>query len=105
MIERLKPPHRDPHYPPDWTPLHVYSVRAFAEGNASPEQQRRVWEWLMYVSGIHDVAYRPGGEDGERATAFALGKQFVGQQFLKMLADEMTEAIEERRQTANDQKR
>lgn len=104
-MERLKPPHKEPHYPADWTPLIAFSVRALKAGTATPEQQQRVWDWLMYVCGVNDVAYRPGGQDGDRATAFAAGKQFVAQQFLKMLTDEITEAIDAKRRQQIDQGR
>jgi hypothetical protein len=52
-------------------------------------QQRLVWEWLMFVTGQDDISFRPG-LDGQRETDFAEGKRFVGQQLRKMLDPVMT---------------
>lgn len=67
----------------------IYAVRNLCAGNATPGQQKLVWDWLAYATGADDISFRPG-PDGERATAFAEGKRFVGQQFRKMLSPELT---------------
>lgn len=85
-------PHRDPliaEYDEDV----IYAVRAFEKGIASDGQQRLVWAWLMYVSGVSDQAYRPGGLEGQRATDFACGKQFVAHQFAKMLSPDVLDGL------------
>lgn len=82
-----------PWMPPDWDEPVVYAVRAFADGKASETQQRTAWDWLMYLTAASeefaDLSFRPG-EEGRRATDFAEGKRFVGQQVRKMLRPELT---------------
>ena len=61
----------------------VYAIRALNAGHASEAQQRRALAWIVSASGYYDLAFRPG-PDGDRATAFAEGKRFVGAQIVKM---------------------
>jgi len=82
-------PKQEPHIPPDYDVRVIYAVRALADNNASPSQQAIVWKWLMYVTD-DGMSYRPGGADAARATDFAEGKRFIGQQFRKMLHPELT---------------
>ena len=77
-------PKKDPWMPASYDEDVVYAVSAFAKGKANEVQQRLVWEWVMYVSGVDDISYRPG-VSGERDTSFAEGKKFVGTQIRKML--------------------
>lgn len=77
-------PKKDPWLPASYDDDVVYAVSALAKGKANEVQQRLAWEWLMFVSGIDDLSYRPGAT-GERDTTFAEGKKFVGYQFRKML--------------------
>lgn len=56
------------------------AFRACSLGEATPEQQRLAVEFLVYdVCARYDQPYRPG-PDGDRDTAFACGRQWVGQQ-------------------------
>ena len=58
-------------------------ARAVYEGRATPIQQRRFFAWLMQVfSNVDDLSMRVGG-DGDRETAFAEGRRFVGLQIEK----------------------
>ena len=86
-------PKAEPHTPPDYDDDVVMAVRGLATGTASDQQQKLFWTWLMYVTAaseeFQDLSYRPG-EMGIRATDFAEGKRFVGQQIRKMLRPELT---------------
>lgn len=77
-------PKKDPWMPASYDEDVVYAVSAFAKGKANEVQQRLAWEWVMYVSGVDDISYRPGPA-GERDTSFAEGKKFVAAQLRKML--------------------
>lgn len=59
------------------------AFQALATGTANPEQQRRALNWLVAAAGTYDMSYRPGPA-GERDTAFAEGKRFVGLQVVKL---------------------
>lgn len=73
-----------PAFPPPWSlrpPSKniVLAARAIAEGVANEGQQRDFLAWLLKdLCGIGAVSFRPGGPEGERATAFAEGMRFVG---------------------------
>jgi hypothetical protein len=75
--------------PEPWKPAHydeadAYAIRALLNGEASKEQQQRALAWIVNVAcGTYDQPFRPG-EDGKRNTDFACGKQFVGQQIVKL---------------------
>lgn len=76
---------RDPWAPPPYDESDIAAFRALREGRAEPHQQTRCLEWLIYACGTGEQPFRPGGADGERATGFACGKQFIGQQILKLI--------------------
>lgn len=64
----------------------VTAFQAIERGEANADQQKRALKWLIEAAcGTYDLPYRPGGQDSERDTTFALGKQFVGQMVVKML--------------------
>lgn len=74
--------------PEPWEPVEVdkadiSAIKAVYAGTADEHQQRRLVDWLMRATGINEMEFRPG-PDGERATAFAGGKRFVGQQFFTL---------------------
>ena len=57
------------------------AVRALMDGVATPEQQKRALKWIVETAaGTYEFHYY----SGERDTAFALGRAFVGQQVVKM---------------------
>ena len=74
--------------PPDaWAPApfdvaDVSAFRALASGSASPDQQQRALNWLIYNAALtYDLDYRTD----QRDHAFASGRRFVGSQVIKML--------------------
>lgn len=72
--------------PPAYELADVTAVQALSRGQANPEQQRRAFEWIVRKAcATYDFPYRPGGADGERDTLIGLGRQFVGQQIVKLL--------------------
>lgn len=83
-------PKKEPWIPADYDDRVVYAVRAFAAGRANDGQQGLLWDWIQYVAGADDMSFRPESAGGERATAFAEGKRFVGQQIRKMLHHAVT---------------
>jgi len=80
-----KPPGVRPAYLPARSDPDGYTTRALqamAAGVASAEQQKHALHWIINdVALTYDQPYRPG-EDGDRETAFACGRQFVGQQIV-----------------------
>ena len=70
----------DPIAIPDRDDDVIYAVRALRAGLANEGQQKLVCEWLQYVCGRDDWAFRKG-EDGQRETDLVLGKQWVWNQF------------------------
>lgn len=64
--------------------IHAHGLQAMRKGEASPAQQIAVLEWIInHASRAHKPAYRP---ESARDTDFALGKAFVGQQIIGILA-------------------
>jgi hypothetical protein len=91
--------HPLPETPASWDSDVAFAVRALYAGVANDGQQKLIWAWLMYVSGVDDWAYRPDSA-GTHASAIVLGKQFVGHSFKKMLSDEVTAVINQERAAA-----
>lgn len=59
------------------------AIKALQAGVASSDQQRIGLRWIIETaSGTYDMSYRPG-TDGDRDTAFAEGRRFVGNQIIK----------------------
>lgn len=79
------PLERDPWMPPPYDNSDIVAFRALREGRADGYQQMRAMEWIVFASGTYENPFRPGGADGDRATNFAMGKQFVGQQIVKLM--------------------
>lgn len=83
-----KPAATQPWHPAPYDPdgADTMAIKALAAGKANDGQQKRALDWILYsVCGLSDLSFRPGGSDGERATAFAEGKRFVGLQIAKHL--------------------
>ena len=73
-----------PWEPPEYDDADIYAIRALVAGTANDGQQRRALAWIINAAcGTYDQPFRPG-VDGDRATAFACGRQFVGQQIVKL---------------------
>lgn len=57
------------------------AIQALMRGDADEFQQKRALKWIVEsAAGCYDFHYY----EGERDTAFALGRAFVGQQIVKM---------------------
>lgn len=62
------------------------ALRALADGVATAGQQKAALAWIVNRAALtYDMPYRPGGEDGDRDTAFACGRMFVGQQIVRAM--------------------
>jgi hypothetical protein len=82
-----------PHEPPIYDNSIIAAIRAVQSGTANEGQQKTAWDWIVYqASAYHDLSYRPGGEDGRRASDFMEGRRFVGAQMLKLLQPVLTPA-------------
>ncbi len=74
-----------PWMPPAYNVADAVAIQALMTGKADANQQQRALKWIIEVcSGTYDQSYRPGAQEGERDTTFALGRQFVGQQIVKL---------------------
>jgi hypothetical protein len=68
--------------PADWDLPDASALQAVSEGRATPEQQKRALDWIMYkAAGMDDLDYRTD----PREHAFVSGRRFVGLQIRKML--------------------
>ncbi len=83
--EQPKPPrsgHRlkaDVIAPPDFDAQDAAAVMALAAGQADAGQQKRALDWIIhFAAATYDMSFRPDSLGGERATAFAEGRRFVG---------------------------
>lgn len=86
---RTAPKRRIPSIHP-WEPFRftkadVVAIRDLAAGKANDTQQKRLADLILEVSGLRDLEFRPGAEEGRRASDFASGKRFVGVQWAKAL--------------------
>lgn len=89
-------PSANPYKPPYLSKEDHYAIKALRAGAASDQQQKRVWGLIMRISAVDDLESRPG-PDGDRLSAFAGGKRFVGLQFRKAaeLPLELVEKLED----------
>lgn len=78
----MRPP-PSPYQPCPYDDAVIAAFRALFNGEASPDQQRRVLDYIVEVLADKDgLSYR--GEN-THDTAFAEGRRFVGLQIVKML--------------------
>ena len=74
-----------------WSPVPfdratVFALKALQDGKASEGQQKRALAWIIHqAAATYDLPFRPGGPEGDRATVFATGRMFLGQQLVKLL--------------------
>jgi len=69
--------------PPEYEVADVVAMQALAGGTADEDQQKRVLEWLISkCCRTHDFPFMPSGD---RETCLMLGRQFSGQQIVKLL--------------------
>jgi hypothetical protein len=59
----------------------AYAIKAFIDGKANEGQQQIVWRFIIRITGMQDLEFRPN----ERAATFASGKRFVGLMLAKPL--------------------
>lgn len=72
--------------PADYSFADVVAVQAVARGDASPDQQRRALDWVINTAaGAYEISYRSDRDGGDRETAFAEGRRFVGLQVVKLV--------------------
>lgn len=70
--------------PADYSPEDAAALQALQKGVANAAQQQRALDWIvLQACRTYDFAFRPGAND--RDTNIALGRQFVGQQIVKLL--------------------
>lgn len=79
-------PKSEPHFPPDWDLADIGALQSLENGTAMPHQQQRALKYIVEtLAATYDLSYRPGGQDGSRASDFAEGRRFVGLQIVKLL--------------------
>lgn len=84
--------------PPAWDIADGGALQALARGDADEHAQRRALKFIVEeLAGTYEVSYRPGLE-GERDTAFAEGRRYVGLQIVKLLKINLSQL----RKKAND---
>ena len=73
-----------PWLPVEYELADATALQALQTGTASPDQQKRALDWIIRkAAATYDFPFRPG--DNDRDTNIALGRQFVGQQIVKLL--------------------
>lgn len=89
MNTRYKPP-MWPWEPPEISEPELLALRALSEGVANKGQQQMALTTIIQkFAATYDMSFRPGGEDGRRATDFSEGKQFVGQRIIEAITRPM----------------
>lgn len=83
MSTRKKSVH--PWQPVDYDSAVTGAIKALEAGAASAGQQQLALRWIVEAAaGTYDMSFRPG-QDGDRDTAFAEGRRFVGNSIVKQL--------------------
>lgn len=68
--------------PSKWELADASAIQAVVKGEASPEQQRRAMNWIIYnCAAVNDLEYRPD----QRDHAFVSGKRFVGLEIITLI--------------------
>lgn len=69
----------------------AHALKALGKGEASPEQQKKALAFITTsLSDVDGYHYWPG-VDGDRNTAFALGRAMVGQMIRSILISPFTD--------------
>lgn len=87
MKRPVKRPVKAPKWPWQLPPIEdpdIYAIQAFEQGRAGVPEQRRVWAFLQRFCGVDRMTFYPGGEDGRRASDFAEGKRWIGDQLRRL---------------------
>lgn len=67
----------------EWDLPVVSAVQALQRGEAEPEQQKQFLNWLInQACATYDISFQI---EGDRETAFAEGRRFVGANVVKLL--------------------
>lgn len=75
-----------PWLPSQYEMADYFAVKALVAGVATEDQQKRVLRWIIEKSSaLYEPAWRPGGEEGRRNTDYALGRQHVGRELVKLI--------------------
>ena len=73
-----------PWKPVKYVKADVAAIQAMKRGEATADQQIRAIEYIVgTISDRNGMSFRPG-PDGDRDTAFAEGRRFVGNQIVKL---------------------
>jgi len=72
--------------PPDYEVAHIRAVKAVAKGEATAAEQKLAMDWIIEAASARwDVPFYSDKDGGDRETAFACGRIFVGQQIIKLV--------------------
>lgn len=81
---------------PEISKADIIAFQRVAQGKGDEFHQKRVIDWLINKGACtYDLSFRPDDVGGDRATAFAEGKRFVGQQVVKLLKADPTKYSKE----------
>ena len=70
---------------PKIDPADIFAVQALERGQANASQQQRIFDLVRRLTACERMTFYPGGEDGRRASDFAEGKRWVGDQWRRLL--------------------
>lgn len=94
----MKKPDASPWKPIPWEPADVSAIQALHRGDASPEQQKRVLDYIINdICDTYGLSYRPASD---RDTTFAEGKRFVGLQIVAKLKFNLAAIKQAKRQAS-----
>lgn len=80
----LPRPKNEPWLPVTYEKADAAAIQALRRGDATADQQLRAIEFIVStVCARHDMSFRPG-PGGDRETAFAEGRRYVGNQIVKL---------------------
>jgi hypothetical protein len=72
--------------PSEYENADVSSLQALSRGEASPDQQKRALDWIIWKGcRTYEPEYRFGGKEAERDSCHAAGTRWVGLQIIKLL--------------------
>lgn len=90
------PSKADPWNEPHYSKSDVVALQLVAAGKGTDHHQKRVIDLLINkIAATYDLSFRPDALGGDRATAFAEGKRFVGAQVVKLLKADPTQYSKE----------
>lgn len=73
-------------FPPDYTHGIVLAIKALSEGKATEDQQKKALAWIIeHASQRWEIPFYSDADGGDRESAFASGRMFVGQQIIKLV--------------------